>query len=415
MKSIVICDAYSTGAKLASLFREQGIKVGHVRSSESVPEHYSKTFRPSDFAEDFGFIGNDYREAADIISRFNPDYIIAGSEPGVAMAENLSHLLSLPSNTIEQIESRRNKYNMIEAVRCAGLDAPRQLNVISTDDLTLPELENFTYPLVVKPANSAGGDGFKICHSRAEVIAHSGSLFGRLNAVGETNSNILIQEYLQGQQYFINCTSINGRHHVSEIWKDDRRPGHDGSLVCWKEDLLEEKGSLQAEIISYTLGVLDALGVREGASHTELKYTDRGPVLIETAARLQGTIDETAVRRCTGLDVISQTVLRYSQPEQFLGLFDTERPHRALVSCISLISNQEGRIVNACGLQQIRSLPSFHSAIHLPEVGSRISKTIDLFTSPGIIYLVGDEKTISEDHQKIRAMELAGEIFNVSE
>nr|WP_241391678.1 ATP-grasp domain-containing protein [Yersinia frederiksenii]ULG19788.1 hypothetical protein 49p1_00070 [Yersinia frederiksenii] len=415
MKNIVICDAYSTGAKLAPLFREQGFKVAHVRSSETIPPHYEKTFRSHDFEIDFGFLGYDLVEASEKISRFMPDYVIAGAEPGVVLAETLSHYLSLPSNVIEKLESRRNKFVMIEAVRGAGLDVPFQINMMDAEGVHNLDLGNFTTPLVVKPANSAGGDGFRICHSRDEVVAHSNLLFGRRNAVGETNSSVLIQEYLQGQQYFVNCTSINGRHHVCEIWKDDRRPGHNGSLVCWKEDLLEPIGVVQAEIISYTLGVLDVLGIREGASHTELKYTDRGPVLIETAARLQGTIDESAVRRCIGVDVISLMVQRYSQPDEFSRFFQLPRSRRASVSCISLISNQEGRIEDARGLQRIRSLPSFHSAIHIPPIGSRISKTSDLFTSPGIIYLVGDDDTISADHKRIRKMELAGEIFNVVE
>ncbi|MBW1214612.1 ATP-grasp domain-containing protein [Pantoea allii] len=415
MKKIVICDAYSTGAKLASLFREQGFTVTHIRSGETPSPHYEKTFRPGDFETDFGFSGDDYLQASEKISRFAPDFVIAGTESGVVLAEAISHHLSLPSNTIEKSESRRDKFAMIEAVKDAGLDVPMQVKVMNAEDLHYLDFKNFSFPLVVKPANSAGGDGFRICGSREEVIAHSGLLFGQQNAIGETNSSVLIQEYLQGQQYFVNCTSVNGRHYVSEIWKDDRMPGHNGSLVCWKEDLMELTGHVQAELISYTTGVLDALGIREGASHTELKYTDRGPVLIETAARLQGTIDESAVRRCTGTDVVSLTVLRYSQPEVFSELFIKSCPRRASVSCISLISNQEGRIVNAQGLQHIRSLPSFHSAIHLPQVGSRISKTRDLFTSPGIIYLVGDDATISEDHKRIREMELAGEIFHVVE
>ncbi len=415
MKNIVICDAYSTGAKLAPLFREQGFSVAHVKSGDIAPPHYEKTFNPRDFDKDFGYLGKDIVTAAECLSSFHPDYILAGTESGVALAETLSHALSLPSNVFERTDSRRNKYAMIETVSAAGLAVPFQKNVSCAEDVQDLNFNEFALPLVVKPANSAGGDGFKICYSREEVISHAKVLFGQNNAVGETNSSLLLQEYLQGQQYFINCTSISGTHYVCEIWKDDRRPGHNGSIVCWKEDLLAPQGGIQDEIATYTFGVLNALGIREGASHTELIYTQRGPVLIETAARLQGTIDESAVRRCTGTDVISLNVLRYAQPALFTTFFETPITHRAAVSCISLISNQEGRIQSAPGLQRIRSLPSFHSAIHLPPVGSHIAKTRDLFSSPGIIYLVGDEETIAEDHLRIRAMEQAGEIFNVVE
>ena len=41
-------------------------------------------------------------------------------------------------------------------------------------------------------------------------------------------------------------------------------------------------------MVQYTFGVLDALGIRNGAVHAELKLEARGPVLIEANCRLHG-------------------------------------------------------------------------------------------------------------------------------
>jgi L-amino acid ligase len=413
MKTVIICDAYSTGAKLAPLFREQGVKMAHVRSSEHLPSSFLETFRPKDFDIDFGYMGPDLEAISRRLAAIAPDFVIAGTESGVELAETLSDFLSTPSNAIGLATSRRNKFAMNEVVRAAGLKTAIQMQATSSQELENLKLDRFTLPVVVKPTNSAGGDGFRICGSRAEIRNHAQTLFNRTNAIGEVNEGVLVQEYLQGQQYFVNSTSIGGHHYVSEVWRDERRPGYNGSIVCWKEDLLPLDGEIQSEITAYVYKVLNALGVREGASHTELMLTGSGPVLIESAARMQGTIDETAVRRAIGLDVVSLNVLRYARPGMFEERFKQPIPRRASISCVSLVSHQEGRIKDARGLQEVRSLPSFYSAIHLPMIGSAISQTSDLFTSPGIIYLVGDEATIAEDHLRIREMEQAGEIFHV--
>ena len=413
MRAVAICDAYSTGAKLAPLFREQGFKTIHLRSSDDPPADFLATYVPADFDIELGYGGNKVQSIAARLSEHSPEFVIAGTESGVELAESLSHQLSTPSNTAGGSKARRDKYEMLEAVKSAGLRTSRQVRISNEAGLRGFDADGFEMPVVVKPVNSAGGDGFRLCQSVEEASEHVSWLLGRRNAVGEVNANVIVQEYLSGQQYFVNCTSIGGKHFVSEIWRDERRPGHNGTIVCWKEELLDLKGSLQKELVQYTCAVLDALGVREGASHTELMLTCNGPVLIESAARMQGTIDETAVRRATGVDVVSLSVLRYAHPSDFITRMRAPIERRTCLWCISLVSYQKGRITDARGLQLIRSLRSFHSAIHLPRLGSSVTWTNDLFSSPGIIYLVGSHEAVSEDHETIRQMEKGGEIFNV--
>jgi hypothetical protein len=52
--------------------------------------------------------------------------VIAGSEPGVELADKLSHRLRLRTNGEELSAARRNKYLMGEAVRAAGIRAVKQ-------------------------------------------------------------------------------------------------------------------------------------------------------------------------------------------------------------------------------------------------------------------------------------------------
>lgn len=48
------------------------------------------------------------------------------------------------------------------------------------------------------------------------------------------------------------------------------------------------EGEVQDRLIEYTRMVLTSLGIKVGPSHFEVMMTTRGPVLIETGARMQG-------------------------------------------------------------------------------------------------------------------------------
>ena len=52
--------------------------------------------------------------------------VLAGSEPGVELADKLSHRLRLRTNGEELSVARRNKYLMGEAVRAAGIRTVKQ-------------------------------------------------------------------------------------------------------------------------------------------------------------------------------------------------------------------------------------------------------------------------------------------------
>ena len=45
--------------------------------------------------------------------------------------------------------------------------------------------------------------------------------------------------------------------------------------------------------------MLDALGIRFGPAHTEVMLTATGPVLVESGARMHGSVPDEIVDRCT--------------------------------------------------------------------------------------------------------------------
>ncbi|MEK8104173.1 hypothetical protein NKG94_01750 [Micromonospora sp. M12] len=61
--------------------------------------------------------------------------------------------------------------------------------------------------------------------------------------------------------------------------------------------------------IDVALAALDAIGFDFGPAHTEVKLTDRGPLLIEVNARAGGDFVPDLVRHATGVSLLDQTIV----------------------------------------------------------------------------------------------------------
>ena len=65
--------------------------------------------------------------------------------------------------------------------------------------------------------------------------------------------------------------------------------------------------ALAAEVTALTGSALDALGVRDGVTHTEVKLTRAGPRIIEVNGRLGGYVGD-IVRRASGYDLLRAAI-----------------------------------------------------------------------------------------------------------
>jgi biotin carboxylase len=406
-RTAVFVDAYSTGATLAREFKTRGVTVHHVQSSPDVPDFYQRTFTPTDFGECWVHEGDQERTIASVAA-VAPDFVIPGAETGVLLADALSERLGAPTNGTVLSNARRDKYEMAETLRRAGVRAAAQTKGADPEALADWARAFGHWPVVVKPLDSAGTDGVTFCATADEVHAAATRILGQRNQLGGTNDEVLVMEYLVGQQYFVNSASSNGVHRISEIWLDRKRAVPGASMVCDREELLDGDGETQAELQDYVRQVLDALGIAHGAAHSEIIVTAAGPVLIECGARTQGTILPEAVVRCTGDSHVTVTADAYLQPTTVDASLSPYQL-RAHALCVSLISDRAGTIAGTPGYDEVSQLPSFHALIGELRPGDELAPTVDLFTAPGIVYLVHEDPDLLErDYRTIRSLETNG-------
>jgi len=235
-----------------------------------------------------------------------------------------------------------------------------------------------------------------------------------------TNYSVLLQEYLRGDEYVVDTVSRSGVHKCVAIWKYDKRMFNGSPVVYFGMRLMPiDSEPILKEMVSYIFGVLEALGIRNGAIHSEVKMEDRGPVLIEANCRLHGGEGTWApmAEACLGYSAVSAMIDSYLDPLAFAALPSVPDAFAAHAKEAKIRSAVSGFVteIDPAALKEIRSLGSYQSEMIGIHVGSRVEKTVDLLTSCGNVNLVNASETALEaDYARFH--EIVGKgIFKVRE
>lgn len=223
------------------------------------------------------------------------------------------------------------------------------------------------------------------------------------------NEQVLISEFMKGEEYFINTVSHKGQVQVTDIWRYHKRRVNGFDAVYDYNDLCDYRCEREQQITTYALRVLKALGVHQGPAHIEVMMTEEGPKLVELGARLDGLTLPQVNRQAIGfspVDCVGQSFV-FSQP-----LEGYERKKQART--VYLTSYLEGRIKAFLNLDKIKNLKSFFQLSLRVKEGGSLTKTTNYFTAPGFLTLISENQDqILEDYQNIRLMEENHEIFAV--
>jgi hypothetical protein len=305
-KAVLVVDTFSTGAMLAYELYLQGYKVVCVLSGDlkglmaMIPSGLSFSFSATLSMKNLGDADLSFEQLCSEVSSLEWPVVavMAGAETGVELADKLSSYLNLRTNGTKLSEARRNKFVMGETIRSAGLRAVKQLRASTWGEIAefLDEWRPDPFQVVLKPINSAGSDDVILCHNIEDVQQAFGRIIGKINALSLVNTAVLVQEYLEGQEYVVDMVSRDGEHKVVAIWEYDWRPTNNSSFVCHGCRLLgmEDQAGREVDfswLIAYQKQVCTALGIVNGPSHGELIWSkaEQCPVLIEVGARCHGS------------------------------------------------------------------------------------------------------------------------------
>ena len=211
--------------------------------------------------------------------------------------------LGLVCNGMHSAMISTNKHMMRNVFEEHHLPSPKSILVTGEH---LPQLpEDMRYPLIVKPTDRSGSRGiFKI-----EKYEQLESAIEKARAES-FEKNVLIEEFAEGNEYSVEYISWEGVHHFLTV----TRKFTTGAPNFIETAHLQPANNLSEQVIEKIRAVipraLDALGVRYGASHSEVKIDQNGELrIIEIGARMGGDcIGSDLVRLSTGYDFVKMVI-----------------------------------------------------------------------------------------------------------
>lgn len=424
-KAAVLVNPYSTGCIVGKEIAKRGYSLIAVWTAGFSPE--MKTHVPSAAG-----VMNYYYEmdqtsemtVADIAKHLNDKVsadkvtivaVIAGGEAGVDMADALSEHMGLLTNGTD-IPNRRDKKLQQELIRKCGLRSVRQAAGTKVADVEA-FLTSEPYPIVLKPTESAGSDGVKLCSTYEEAVEHFDLLMKSQMVNGGGVPAVLCQEFLKGTEYVVDHVSLDGVHKTMMVWMYDKRPANGSAFVYFGCVPVDSESTIAKIIISYTRGVLDALGLKNGPSHGEIMMTDEGPCLVEMNCRAHGG-DGNWRPLCRALNggysQVEVTADAFLDKAAFDKVPDKPpSPFKAAGQEVILVSYMEGTVKSTPGFEVMKALPSFLCLETGIKPGSKVSYTVDLFTGIGSVILMHpDADVLKRDIDFIRYMEDFNGIFS---
>ncbi len=323
--------------------------------------------------------------------------VIATDDDTAVVAAVAAARLGLPHNPPEAARAARRKDELRSLLSAAGVRAPRAaLHPLDADPGGLALRQ--TYPCVLKPIFLSASRGviraddpesFVAAFRRLEALLHRPEVAER---GGDAARLVLVEEFVPGVEVALEGLLFAGRLKLLALF--DKPDPLDGPFFEETIYVTPSRlpGAVQRAIARTAAAAARAVGLREGPVHAELRVNDRGPWLIELAARSIGGLCSRALRFGTGHS-LEEVVLRHALEsgagtgERSLAAVERE-PRPAGVMMIPI--PRRGILRKVAGLQAARAVPGIEDITISATIGRTIEPLPEGSSYLGFIFARAD-------------------------
>lgn len=428
----VVVDPISTGALLLEEIASRGLAVcclwsQELRGGRTTSKFLSVEERPT-LAETINALNAAL--PAEIAA------VVCGGDDGVHLADALSNHIGKPNCTRAVLgANRRSKHWQQQVVAAAGLRSCRSACGTSwTEEMEhMASLASSSEPVVVKLAEGTGSEGVKVCYAADEARTHFQHLLHAQRRDQSLAAAVVVQEFLDGDEFVVDTVSFGGAHKVVMLWRYDKRPANGSSFVYFGESPLESSSEEAGLLVPYALAVLDAVGILNGPSHIEIKLTpcgnedsatvhagrDLSPCLVEVNLRCHGgsglwvPLSEALCGGHSQVSVTADACLGHCTSFDSLAALPP-CPYLSSGAFVCLVSyHGDGEMVTATpGYRTLEGLESFVRLNPMVGIGDKLYRTVDLFTVVAMVILVhSSPDVVAKDVATIRKLEEQAGLF----
>jgi biotin carboxylase len=227
--------------------------------------------------------------------------VLSWDEALIVSTAHVARELGLPGAGIDGIEGCRDKFRSRRALAAAGLPQPR-VEFVADESQAVSAGERLGYPVVVKPRAGGASIGVVLAADPAAVrdAFHTADAASMLGAP-EYRGGALVEEYVAGPEISIDGAVADREYIPAFVARKlvGMAPYFEelGHVVDPADGLLSDQQLLDTLARAHR-----AIGFECGVTHTEVKLTARGPVVVEINGRLGGDLIPLLARYAAGID-----------------------------------------------------------------------------------------------------------------
>lgn len=238
-------------------------------------------------------------------SRLRATYDIAGiicaEERVYATVGKLCQYFDLPGPNPVSIERCCDKFTQRQLLAEADIPIPAYRLAANARDVE-NSAAAIGLPVILKPAVGSGSVGVRLCRNFDEVAEHTTYLLGRKHK-WQSSPRILVEQFAQGPHYL---AAMMENEVIGFGTAEYGPPPH---FVFRQLTFPAQLTDDQRERLSdLSLSCLRALGLGWGPTNIELRWTERGPVVIEVNPRLAAAPEPQLLQLAYGIHLITEHI-----------------------------------------------------------------------------------------------------------
>jgi len=305
-------------------------------------------------------------------SRERPlDAVVGVDDTTATAAAAIAQRLGLRANPVAAVAAARNKHEMRQCLAAAGLPVPR-FRPIALDEDAFLAARGVGFPCVVKPLALSASRGV----IRADTVDQFVAAVRRIRALlarddveasGAAARYVLAEEYIPGVEVALEGMLTGGGLTVLALFdKPDplEGPFFEETIYVTPSRL---PAGIQAAVADAARAAAGALGLEDGPIHAEVRINERGPWVIELAARSIGGLCSRTLRFGTGM-TLEELILRHALGWK-VPSYDRER---GAAGVMMIPIPRAGRLVAVEGKEAAESVPHVEEVAITAHVGQAL-------------------------------------------
>jgi biotin carboxylase len=334
-------------------------------------------------------------ESVDALRSVHCDGIAAVGDRPALLAAHAADSLGVPFHPPAAARACQDKFLARGLYRAAGLLTPGFFRASFTDD-PAALAESTPYPCVLKPLGLSASRGVIRAGNPAEFRA----AFHRIHKMGERF--LQVEDYIPGTEFAIEGLMTGGVFRPLAIF--DKPDPLEGPF--FEETLYvtpsRQPAHVQVALLETTERAVQALGLRHGPVHAELRYNDRGAWMLEAHARPIGGLCARTLQFEGGVP-LEELIVRHALGEDVSGA-----RLAGPASGVMMIPIPKGGLYESVeGEERARAVPGIEDVVITATPGQRLIPLPEGSTYLGFIFAraaspAGVETALRRAHGELR-------------